>query len=93
MRTLLILAIWFTYPAPTPDGWVQPVTSEDAPCFAEVTLVSGNRLIGGWLSLKRTNLDSCAFEPATTTIRISGNIEPRIRKTDKGWEIDFPDRL
>jgi hypothetical protein len=86
---LLMLAIWVTIPAADQQ---KQLTSEDAPCFAEVTLVSGTPR-GAWLTLKRTNLDSCAFEPFDTIISVSPDLEPRILKTKKGWEITFTKSL
>jgi hypothetical protein len=85
MRALFLFAVLFTFPSAAQDK--QQLTNKDAPCFAEVTLVSNTQ--GGWLTLKRTNLDSCAFEPFDTSILVSGDLQPRILKTKKGWEITF----
>jgi hypothetical protein len=82
MKTLALLLILgqMATPSSTPSllksngaGAYAPITVQDAiRCLESISLIDAGH--GGWLTFKRSNLDSCAWEPATTSIQTS--IEP-----------------
>lgn len=62
---------------------------EETPCFEAIACV--DKAHGGWMTVKRTNVDSCEFAPATTIILTT--FKPIVRKTEHGYEITFAEKL